>query len=102
MGRTNLKHVSETGRHLGLSLMRRRPWKPNDVNITAEGSSTAKRPRPASSVAGEFENERHGFAQLCRRCPGLVADIFLLILASPFFAVWWGFRLARRALDKDC
>jgi hypothetical protein len=101
MGRTSLKRASATGRRLGLSLMRRRPWKPNDVNITAESSSTAKRPRAASFVAGEFELERRGFAQMCRRCPGLVSDIFLLILASPFFAVWWGFRLARRVLNKD-
>jgi hypothetical protein len=101
MGRTSLKHTSATGRRLGLSLMRRRPWKPNNVNITGEGSSIATRPRTASFVAGEFEKDRHGFAQMCRRGPGLVSDIFLLILASPFFAVWWGFRLARRVLNKD-
>ena len=100
MGRTSLKHTA-TGRRLGLSLTRRRPWKPNNVNITGEGSSTGKRRRTASLIVGEFENERQGFAQMCRRCPGLVSDIFLLILASPFFAVWWGFRLARRVLNKD-
>ena len=33
MGRTSLKHTSATGRRLGLSLARRRPWKPNNVNM---------------------------------------------------------------------
>lgn len=100
MNRTGLKRASATGHRLSLSIMRRRTWKPRKASSTAKASMTVTPKRKAPLVAGEFEAARQGFAQKFRRCPGLASDILLLILASPIFAAWWGFRLARRAIYK--
>jgi hypothetical protein len=81
--------------------MRRRAWKPHAMNSETEVPSIIAPQEKTPFAAGEFENEGRGFVQACRRCAGLVSDLSLLILASPIFLAWWGFRVARRILNKD-
>ncbi len=48
-----------------------------------------------SYIPGEFdEAPRTGFAASLRRGLGLSSDITLLVLLSPFFAVWFLYRTA--------
>ncbi|CAA2139929.1 hypothetical protein HYPP_01693 [Hyphomicrobium sp. ghe19] len=77
---------------------RRRAW----VQRRASGQNVEP-PRPTGEyIPGEFPEPPKSKAwALLRRGVGLASDLVVLILAAPFFAGWFLYRLVRRVLRGE-
>jgi hypothetical protein len=104
MGRTNLK-TARFDDLRGATRKRRLAWKPRSVLSASKrhlrdafGSGEV---REGAVRQNEVEGE-HGppplskLARGVRRSLGLTSDITLLIIASPFFALWFLYRILRQ------
>jgi hypothetical protein len=93
MGRTNLKfaHTRDHRRHAVPT--RRLHWKPR----SASAPRAPSRQFNSAFASGEFApSPRDGSAWILWRSVGLASDLVVLIVASPFLAVWGGWRMVRR------
>ena len=93
MVRTNFKFAQLRDRRRRATPIRRYAWKPR----SAPASRVASRQFNSAFASGEFESSRHvSPTWILWRSFGLASDIIVLTLASPFFAVWWSWRMMRR------
>lgn len=68
---------------------RRRRWSSRRVGTIKQPPRRIQRVR----ISGEFiEPPEPSLANSLRRVPGLASDISLLVLLSPFFAIWFAYR----------
>jgi len=78
---------------------RRKTWAPRRVSRSTPFEVSDR--RTSDYIPGEFEEPpRFPALSALRRGVGLTSDISLLILLSPFFAVWFLYRAALR-IKKD-
>lgn len=99
MGRTNLKsaYIARDHRRRAGSI-RRIAWKQR----SAPAPRTSTRQFSSTFASGEFELARPlSSAWIVWRSFGLACDIIVLTLASPFLAIWWAWRTARRLFGAD-
>jgi hypothetical protein len=95
MVRTNFKFAQLRDRRRHATPIRRYAWKPRSASPSA--SHVASRQLNSAFASGEFQSSRHmSPAWILWRSFGLASDIVVLTLASPFFAVWWSWRMIRR------
>ena len=106
MGQSRLRSVlSDSRRHRSLRL-RRRAWKPGRrktrrVRFSSVASTLQKHEQHFEAqntmfVSDEFSpRARPMIVRMLLRGIGLTSDIILLIVASPFFVVWFFYRTVR-------
>ena len=93
MGRTNLKFAHTRDHRHHAMPMRRLHWKPRSASAPRAPSQQFN----SAFASGEFApSPRDGSAWILWRSVGLASDLVVLIVASPFLAVWGGWRMVRR------
>ena len=96
MGRTNLKFAHTRDHRCHAVPTRRLPWKPRSASAPRAPSQQFN----SAFASGEFApSPRDGSAWILWRSVGLASDLVVLIVASPFLAVWGGWRMVRRLFD---
>ncbi len=79
---------------------RRRAWLAPSARISRPTDTSVNSASVAQNyIPGEFdEAPRFGFFASVKRGIGLSSDITLLVLLSPFFAIWFAYRVALRLI----
>ena len=89
--------IQSVGRVRRVERFRRRAWSPRPSEIALAPKIATIR----TTLPGEFpEAPRPSALRALRRVVGLASDITLLVLLSPFFIVWFLYRVAMRLMKR--